>query len=158
MTTHYAPRSARERAYLAATIATAFAPMPGLAPDAAAVVALVKPAARRTVALLGARMPDALCDRLLRTAEAMRARARTLIDGAHERTAVMVCVVSALLDSAPDVTVDLDRAVLDAVRAIDSDPRTVQPVTAHATIAQRIIDQVAPQGVSLVGVTLGGAP
>jgi hypothetical protein len=117
------------RAYLAATLATAFTDHP------------CERGARRlhAVALTTQTMLARLLrldelDRLVTLAEAMRDAARE--EPAEDRVPLMACVVRDLLDGAPATCVDLDRAVREAV------VKRYKPSPAHVASAARIVEAV----------------
>ena len=115
------------RAYLAATLATAFTDHP------------CERGARRlhavaitTQTMLARLLRIDELDRLVTLAEAMRDAARE--EPAEDRVPLMACMVRDLLDGAPATCVDLDRAVREAV------VKRYQPTPAHAASAARILE------------------
>ena len=125
-----APRvDGHSRAYLAATLATAFDDHP------------CERGARRlhAVAITTQTMLARLLrldelDRLVTLAEAMRDAARE--EPAEDRVPLMACVVRDLLDGAPATCVDLDRAVREAVT------KRYAPTPEHQALAAQILDAV----------------
>jgi len=125
-----APRvDGHSRAYLAATLATAFTdhPCERGARRLHAVAITTQTALARLLRL------DEL-DRLVTLAEAMRDAARE--EPAEDRVPLMACVVRDLLDGAPATCVDLDRAVREAVM------KRYKPSPAHVESAARIVEAV----------------
>lgn len=125
-----APRvDGHSRAYLAATLATAFTDHP--CERGARRLHAVAITTQTTLARLLRR--DEL-ERLVTLAEALRDVARE--EPAEDRVPLMACVVRDLLDGAPATCVDLDRAVREGVA------KRYRPSPEHAASAVRILKAV----------------
>lgn len=124
----------RDRAYVAAQLATGF--RPGAADDArmTAAVNAIRRAAIDGATHLAATMDSRLMAARINDAVALQ---RRLIDApADDRACLGVAVVRALLDAAPDRCVALDRAVRDAARLHAHHVTKAHEATAAALIAE----------------------
>lgn len=128
------PRTPRDRAYVAAKLATGFRPGDADDPRMTAAVDAIRRAAIAGAADLAATMDSRLMGACVDAAVALQ---RRIIDApAEDRACLGVAVVRALLDAAPDRCVALDRAVRDAARLHAHHVTKAHEATAATIIAE----------------------
>lgn len=126
-------RNARDRALVAAKLATGFRATSSDDARMTAATAAIRAAAITAAEVLAATMPS----RVLAAAVDVAVQLQRAITAADDAACVGVVVVRALLDDAPDCCVALDRAVRDAARL-----HAGSITEAHEATASRIVAEV----------------